>query len=526
MSSPCNLCPGLTTMRNTQLIKRFLHPIASSLRGPSVLAFLPALSLGAFWLGGERALVVTALSLPVLWAAMTSFDAGFAHGKRGERRPGGLMAKDRFDIELADTLDGARLSGKTSVCIALAPDDHTDLIDIHGPAVVNHMMEQCCARILSIVREGDLVTQTSGGMILMALRPSQQLDLEACIQMSGRIQTAVEDPIPLNGTSVYLSCSIGICLTTNLRSASAADWIEAAIDALAEAQRNGPSTIRAFSTETHRRSRIRTNLRKELETALDNGDIRPWFQPQISTDTGRITGFEALARWHHRQKGVLGPQVFLPFAEQADLMEQLGQTIRHHAFSAICAWDRAGVVVPRVGVNFSSDELRNPGLIDRLKWELDHFDLTPDRLAVEILETVFSRRPDDVITRNVTGLAALGCHIDLDDFGTGHASIASIKRFNVSRIKIDRSFVTKADLDPGQQQLASAILTMAERLQVETLAEGVETPGEHALMAQLGCNHVQGFGIAKPMPYEKTLDWIEAHGNKVKGMPKIGRQTG
>lgn len=126
-------------------------------------------------------------------------------------------------------------------------------------------------------------------------------------------------------------------------------------------------------------------------------------------------------------------------------MGKLGQAMRHHAFCAMREWDRAGLTVPRIGINFSSDELRDPGLIDRLKWELDQCDLTPDRLAVEVLETVFSRGPDDVITRNVTGLAAMGCCIDLDDFGTGHASIASIKRFNVSRIKIDRSFVTKAD---------------------------------------------------------------------------------
>jgi EAL domain-containing protein (putative c-di-GMP-specific phosphodiesterase class I) len=246
----------------------------------------------------------------------------------------------------------------------------------------------------------------------------------------------------------------------------------------------------------------------------------------VSTDTGRVTGFEALARWEHPQKGVLSPQVFLPFAEQADLMERLGQAVRNHAFTAMRSWDRAGVIVPRMGVNFSSDELRGPSLIDRLEWELDQFDLTPDRLTVEVLETVFSRRPDDVITRNVTGLAALGCCIDLDDFGTGHASIASIKRFNVTRIKIDRSFVAKSDQDPSQQQMASAILTMAERLNLETLAEGVETPGEHAIMAQLGCDHVQGFGIGNPMPFEKTLDWMAAHNGRMNGVPKIGRQTG
>ena len=159
--------------------------------------------------------------------------------------------------------------------------------------------------------------------------------------------------------------------------------------------------------------------------------------------------------------------------------------------------------------------------MEKIKWELDRFDLTPDRLAVEVLETVVALAPDDMITRNINALGALGCQIDLDDFGTGHASISSIRRFSVSRIKIDRSFVMKADRDPEQQRMIAAILTMAERLEVETLAEGVETVGEHAVLAQLGCDHVQGYGIARPMPFEQTLDWIVGHSAKLQDMPQI-----
>ncbi len=512
-------------MRNLPSFDRLSRSLASLLNSSSALAFIPALSLGAFWIGGERALVAAALGLPLIAAAVGRF--GSKAGRTfGTDQAGGLLTNDRFDAELEAVFHSSKQSGEMSACIAIALDDCTQLLDLHGEAATNLILEQVCNRILSVIRSQDFVTRLAGNRILIALRPAQHLDLEACIQMAGRIQSAIEDPIPLNGTGIYVSCSIGFCLSSGEPDGTPEMWKDAANNALVEAQQNGPSTIRAYSSDTRRRSRIRTNLKKEFEAALNSGEIRPWFQPQISTDTGKVTGFEALARWEHPQKGVLGPHVFLPFAEQAEMMERFGQTIRHHAFKAMRDWDRAGIIVPRIGINFSSDELRDPGLIDRLKWEMDQFDLTPDRLAVEILETVFSRRPDDVITRNVTSMAALGCCIDLDDFGTGHASIASIKRFQVSRIKIDRSFVAKSDQDPSQQQLASAILTMAERLKVETLAEGVETPGEHALMAQLGCNHVQGFGIGKPMPFEKTLDWIAAHRNKVNGVPKIGRQTG
>jgi len=198
----------------------------------------------------------------------------------------------------------------------------------------------------------------------------------------------------------------------------------------------------------------------------------------------------------------------------------------YQSLTALKAWDSSDNHVPSVGVNFSFNELRNPLLVDKIRWELDRFDLSPDRLSVEILETVVTDAPDDVIAMNIHGLGALGCGIDLDDYGTGHASIASIRRFPVTRIKIDRSFVMKADRDPEQQKLVGALLTMAERLGLETLAEGVETVGEHALLAQLGCDHVQGFGIARPMPFDQTLDWIAAHTAKLQDAPRIGRESG
>ena len=297
-------------------------------------------------------------------------------------------------------------------------------------------------------------------------------------------------------------------------------------DALTDAQRTGPSGIRAYSAEIRRKTEARHDLRNAAAAALENGQVQPWFQPQISTDTGKVSGFEVLARWNHPVYGLIAPDDFLPVMEHAGLLERLGQVMLYHALTALKAWDNAGADVPCIGVNFATDELRNPALVDKIRWELDRFDLAPDRLCVEILESVVTDNPDETVTRNIAGLGALGCRIDLDDFGTGHASVASIRRFAVSRIKIDRSFVMKADRDPEQQRLVGAILTMAERLGIETLAEGVETVGEHALLAQLGCDHVQGFGIGRPMPFDQTLDWIAAHESKIQDAPPIIRETG
>ena len=352
-----------------------------------------------------------------------------------------------------------------------------------------------------------------------------QLDLETCVQLAGRIQTAIEEPISLDGTSVYISSSVGFCMSTRAPGSTSAEWSSAAAAALSEAQQNGPSGIRVYSEDMERRTKARGSLREEVTEALESGHILPWFQPQICTDTGKVSGFEALARWNHPVRGLIPPHQFLPVLEEAGLMERLSQVMLYHSLTALNAWDAAGLNVPSVGVNFATQELRNPNLAENIKWEMERFGLPASRLSVEILETVMTDRPDDVVTRNIAALSELGCRIELDDFGTGHASISAVRRFNISRIKIDRSFVMRADRDPDQQKLISAILTMAERLDLETLAEGVETVGEHALLAQLGCGHVQGFGIGRPMPFDQTLDWITAHESKLQDAPEIGRNT-
>jgi EAL domain-containing protein (putative c-di-GMP-specific phosphodiesterase class I) len=336
----------------------------------------------------------------------------------------------------------------------------------------------------------------------------------------------IEEPVKIAGASLYISCTIGFCMRSQISGESASIWQAAATDSLFEARAAGTSGIRAFSPELQRKTRLRTDLRNEASAALENGQIEPWYQPQISTDTGKVTGFEALARWMHPVHGLVAPDMFLPVMEDAGLLERLSEVMLYHALTAIKAWDSAGIGVPRVGVNFSGDELRNPRLVDKIKWDLDRFDLSAERLSVEILETVVTEAPGDTVARNIAGLAAMGCRIDLDDFGTGHASIAAVRRFSISRIKIDRSFVIKADRNARQQRMISAILTMAERLGLETLAEGVETVGEHALLAQLGCDHVQGFGIGRPMPFDQTLDWATTHEAKLQDPPRIGRHSG
>ncbi|NUH65668.1 phosphodiesterase [Sulfitobacter sp. S0837] len=506
---------GLTHMRRS---------LAAALTGPPALAFLPALTLAAFWFGGETALIFAAALLPVFYLMSNRFGRGLTLPRDAVS---GLFQRGAFEELTEQIYQRAKLKGRHSAAFFTAIEDLEDLADRHGQAAADIIVQRTGERLVTALRGDDNVGQMGDARFAICVAPVRQLDLELCIQLAGRLQAAMEEPVSIDGVTIYLTASVGFCLNTRAPGDDGAAWLRAAATALRAAQRRGPSSIRAFSDQMRRDTENRAELREEVVQALDNGQIQPWFQPQISTDTGQITGFEALARWNHPVRGMISPAEFLPIIENVGLLERLAEVMMYHAFAALKAWDGSGVEVPQIGVNFAGCELNNPRLIDKITWELDRFDLTPDRLAVEVLETVVASAPDDVITRNINALGKLGCRIDLDDFGTGHASIASIRRFSVSRIKIDRSFVMKADRDPDQQRMISAILTMAERLGIETLAEGVETVGEHVLLAQLGCDHVQGFGIARPMPFEQTLDWISRHNAKLQNVPRIldGRAT-
>lgn len=508
---------------NSRLLSQIRDGIAQVVFGPAILAFLPAVTLAAFWFGGEMALLVTALVLPVLYAAFGSLTSPRTARGNGRDSLTGLMTTEGFEHQAKDVYQRTADSGLKSAIMIVEIDDFDALLGSHGQEAGDRVLQACGERIVTMLRHRDVVARIGRNRFAICLTPIMQFDLELCIQLAGRVQAALEAPIAVQGGSLFVSCSIGICQRHRAPKGTVAGWIDCANAALEDAKSVGPSSIRAFSSTTHVHVTKGDNLLEEAATALDHGMIQAWFQPQISTDTGRVSGFEALARWCHPVKGMIPPSAFLPALEQAGLLPKLSQIMVQQALTAIKSWDAAGLKVPSVGVNFATDELRDPGLINRIKWELDRFGLTPDRLTIEVLETVMTDQPEDVVARNITALGELGCHIDLDDFGTGHASIASVRRFQVSRIKIDRSFVAKADHDPEQQKLIAAILTMAERLDLKTLAEGVETAGEHALLAQLGCDHVQGFGIGRPMPFDQTLDWVVNHEAKLQDAPMIGR---
>lgn len=503
----------------------FAAKIRHLLSGQHALAFLPAICLGAFWLGGETALVTTAVGLPALLAIANIMSRPTNTRKNDTDGLTGLPMRPHLISAIDQILEVQPSTGRSTACMAISIDDFNGLEASFGTNTAEEILKTTARRVADVMRDHDVVTRLDGPRFAIALAPVRRADLETLIQLSSRLQAALCEPLSIDATKVFVTASIGFCLPARAPGQSGAAYLDAAEAALADAKSNGAGSIRAFTPGAIQTTLDRGTALAEVGDALENGQIVPWFQPQISTNTGTVSGMEALARWIHPEKGVVPPAEFLTAIEENGLIERLGEIILYHSFTALQTWDKAGFDVPTISVNFSATELSNPKLVDKIRWELDRFELAPERLTVEILENVIASSDNDIITRNIAALSQLGCGIDLDDFGTGHASIANIRRFAVKRIKIDRSYVTRCDVDRNQQDMLAAILTMAERINLQTLTEGVETVGEHAMLAQLGCDHVQGFSISRPMAFDLTLNWMDAHRQKLAQTPQIGRKA-
>ncbi len=387
-------------------------------------------------------------------------------------------------------------------------DQITEGLDNRTRADVKSHVAECLGTAL---REDDLIVSGDVTDFIICLARVRAPQRETVTKLARRLQATIDMPVRQLDQPVYLSLTIGVATSRQADVIDGTALVEAAETAHDTAQSRGEGAICHSGDARLGLLTADAELVAEVTRALENGQITAWYQPQLSTDTGDISGMEALARWEHPTRGVISPASFLPLIERAGLSQRLAQVVMTHALSALRTWDRAGLEVPGVGVNFSADELRNPHLADFVRWELDRFDMAAERLVIEVLESVISEGHDDAVARTLRDISALGCRIDLDDFGTGFTSIINIRRFNVSRIKIDRRLVTGVDKDQDQRDLVAALLAMSDHLKVDTLGEGAETREEHLTLAQLGCGHVQGFSIARPMPLGDTIAWAADH---------------
>ncbi len=498
--------------------------LAAWIRRPQVLALVPAISLLAYVIGGEVWLFVSVIALQSGWLVLASrADRRPAEPRRPLCRP---VPRDSVEAVLRT---GAAQGGEmVPAAVLLRLDEAEALRERHGARLCAALEEELTLRLGRSLRSLDAFCVLPEGRFGIALAPQRGVALGAALAVAQRLQADLGQPFRFESVTVWPSVSVGMCLNPATARAAGLDMLEAAERAARIALQSGPGGLHSF-TAADQAAPGASALRSELRRALENGEICAFFQPQVELATGAVSGMETLARWLHPERGLIPPAEFLPLIEAEGLSTRLAERMLRDGLAALNRLDAQGLVVPNVAINLSAPELGNPQLAETIAWELDRHELAPERLVLEIVETVVTHTDDDVLVRNVAQLATLGCGIDLDDFGTGHASIANIRRFAVSRIKIDRSFVTHMHRDPDQRRMVAAILSMAGELGLASVAEGIEVPEEAALLAEMGCEHGQGFGIARPMPATELARWLHAQAApraQAAAAPTAGREHG
>ncbi|MEM7718445.1 MAG: GGDEF domain-containing phosphodiesterase [Pseudomonadota bacterium] len=488
-------------------MKIFAARLRNQLEKPYILALVPLCLLVAFLIAGEFGLLTTATILTaaiVLWAKDRA-------GGPDEDPMTDLMTRDGLIDWVERALPVAAQNGLQVAVIFLTIDDLDAIETRFGRDMYRSVLREAVRRLQDLLRDGDVIAR-SGQSIAVGISNVRVPENENLMVMAQRLQKVFERPFSDGPTRTYCTVSLGIAAESHVKVSSGPNIVAGAQRASELAMVSGSSAIRFYSGGLSSEEALNRNTARELNTALETNEIFAWFQPQVRTEDGRVTGFEALARWDHPERGLVAPASFLPDIEKSGLSQRLAEVILKQSLMALNVWDAAGFDVPCVSVNFAAEELRNPRLPDYVRWELDRHGVSPERLVIEVLESVASESSEDVVSRTLQALSRIGCKIDLDDFGTGFTSFINVRRFNVDRIKIDRSLVNNVDNDEDQTSMFCALMAFGNRLGIEALAEGVETQAELQKLRSLGCRHVQGYAIGRPLPLGETMIWLEDQG--------------
>ena len=396
--------------------------------------------------------------------------------------------------------------GTQAALLFIDLDGFKPVNDLFGHGFGDAVLCEVSQRLLSMAREGDTVARLGGDEFAILLagvgstEVAQQLELRAV--------AAIQTPVQLAHREARLSASVGIAVYPG---DGAADKLLAAADAaMYEAKRGGGGQAMCFASHMEAEARAQVEMQRDLRRAIEQperGELSLHYQPKVSAQGGRVTGVEALLRWRHPEHGMVGPAVFVPVAERFGLIDRLGNWVIDEACQQIGAWQRQGLRL-RVAVNLSMHQLRQPGLVERVRLMLVRHGVAPGSLMFEITESV-AMDENDATGRVFDELAALGTELSIDDFGTGYSSLAYLRRLPSRQIKIDRSFVMDIDTCSDALAIVEAVIRLAHALGLAVVAEGVETEAQRDLLRQLQCDEFQGYLFSRPVPGATVLRWSQ-----------------
>lgn len=424
----------------------------------------------------------------------------------------GLMNRRGLNRRL-QAMTNALVTGERIAILHVDLDKFKAINDAQGHDAGDFVLRHCATVLDDATETPESVARVGGDEFIVLLKTTQDDDVAAKLAL--RLIHDLGLPVSFRDRVCNIGASIGIAFFTPHGPDTIDGTLTGADIALNEAKQAGRSVMRIFET-TMRNDAVRLiQMAQQIRLGIIANEFEPHYQPQINSLTGEIIGFEALIRWHHPEKGLVPAFDFLVAAERAGLMDQLDHVVMDracHAAAQIASW---GIARPCVSINMSMSQLQDTNIAQRILGYTKTHGIHPRNLRIELLESTLLDERSSVIIENVHKMIAEGFAVELDDFGTGHAAIATLRKFAVHRIKIDRSLVQDIHKDRELQVITGAIINLAGQLDVKVLAEGVETPDEQITLHNLGCYCAQGYLHARPMPLSELRAWIAVQHAKV-----------
>jgi len=411
-----------------------------------------------------------------------------------------LPNRQLFRTQLRQLLNQAHRSPRSLAVMFLDLDRFKQINDSLGHRIGDLLLVEVAKRLQSCVRETDVAARRGGDeftVLLDGIRRGQD-----AARVAKKILSEFAKPCLIEGHELFITASIGISLFP-ADGADSEALVRNADIAMYRAKARGGNTYQFFMPEMTDRAMERMEMEHSLHQALERKQFVLYYQPQVDLTSGRIVAMEALIRWQHPEAGLIFPDEFIPLAEETGIIVPMGEWVLAEACRQARRWDEQGLAPVVQAVNFSARQFQFRRPVERIREILSETELDPARLDLELTESAVMKDPGFAM-ETLRKLRDMGLSVTIDDFGTGQSSLAYLKRFPISKLKIDKTFIHTLLADRKDAAITNAIISMAHELELKAVAEGVETPEQLEYLRGPGCDEVQGYLFSRPVPAEEA----------------------
>lgn len=432
-----------------------------------------------------------------------------AHNDPLTHLPNRLMFEDTLKKAVADAVQN---DGRFAIFL-VDLDNFKFFNDQYGHLVGDKMVAEVGNRLRALMRDNDLVARLDGDEFVVIQK--EVGDRESAEDVAQRLMEEATAPFEYRGFTLKVAVTVGIsCFPQDVHIDQDVEMlgeeiVNNATVALQEAKTNGKNQFQFFNESMRKRLTARIRLEQDLKVALQEEQFEVYYQPKINIETRKVTGSEALVRWKHPTNGFISPEEFVPVAEEAGMIIDLGEWILRTACRQTRKLQEYGYRDLAVAVNISAVQFTDGNLLPMVSQALEDTQLQPELLELEITESAVMHDPEEVIL-SLRELSRFGMRLAIDDFGTGYSSLAYLKRFSVDTLKIDRAFITDISSDNDDVAIVEAVLGLGKHFNMKVVAEGVEDEAQLEFLRTQGCDLAQGYFISKPMSFKDYVAWLEA----------------